>query len=370
MRGKIKIVYIISTLANVGPVIVLDNLIKSISKYEEFELYVITLSNEPEDSLINSIREYSKIIQLKLSRFKAIFSAKYEIVKILKDIDPHIIHSHGFRGDIIASSIKRDFNKIKTISTIHNIMFEDYRYSYPPILNRYFIYLHIKALKSIDLNVMISEDQQVKYRNYPLSTIVINNSIDDTIFNRSKSNFENSSKIVFIFAGNLTPLKDPLTIVRAFKESSVHKKSLLYILGDGVLMSEIKEEAKGYENIRIMGRVNCIENYYKIADYFVSGSKSEGFGLVLAESMGCGVSPILTKLGSFSEILSVSNNKKFAKFFENKEQLVDIFNSIEDKVDTTTREEISRNCLEKFGNKIFGESYRKVYINLLGLEEY
>ena len=101
---------------------------------------------------------------------------------------------------------------------------------------------------------------------------------------------------VFVTAGRLVEMKDHRTLLRAF---ALHRRSnpaRLMLLGGGPMREELLNLAAELGiagDVAFEGFVPNPLPYMKAADAFVLSSRSEGFGNVLVEAMGCGT-PVLS----------------------------------------------------------------------------
>ncbi|EJF7529755.1 glycosyl hydrolase family 1, partial [Escherichia coli] len=112
---KKKVLYVVSTLKRSGPINQLYNLINNFSKYE-FDLTIVTLSPEPQDSKLDDFINLGiNVITLGLSRLKGVFFAKHKLKKIIDKINPDIVHSQGVRADYLNYLIVGGHMKISTI---------------------------------------------------------------------------------------------------------------------------------------------------------------------------------------------------------------------------------------------------------------
>ena len=116
---------------------------------------------------------------------------------------------------------------------------------------------------------------------------------------------------VFLWVGNLTDNKDPITILKAFKEVLLELPSAkLWMF---YKLQPLENQVKAYLNscvllreaVTLMGAVPRadLELIYNSADYFLLGSHKEGSGYALLEAMACGVIPIVTDIPSFRYLL-------------------------------------------------------------------
>jgi glycosyltransferase involved in cell wall biosynthesis len=102
---------------------------------------------------------------------------------------------------------------------------------------------------------------------------------------------------VFVSAGRLVEMKDHRTLLRAFAIHLEHRPSRLMVLGTGPMLGELQALATSLgisEHVSFEGFVRNPLPYMRAADAFVLSSRSEGFGNVLVEAMGCGTPVIST----------------------------------------------------------------------------
>lgn len=107
----------------------------------------------------------------------------------------------------------------------------------------------------------------------------------------------NKDRPVFVTAGRLVEMKDQRTLLRAFAIHLRQRPSRLMLLGVGPMLEELKALAQALgiaEHVAFEGFVRNPLPYMRAADGFVLSSRSEGFGNVLVEAMGCGTPVIST----------------------------------------------------------------------------
>ena len=119
-------------------------------------------------------------------------------------------------------------------------------------------------------------------------------------------------QFVFGNVGRLSPTKDQLTLLRAFHSAQSRiKGSVLVIIGGGRLEPVLKHEAYKLgiqNNVIFTGAIEEAWRLMKAFDCFVSTSVTEGFGLVIVESMVARCTLIATDISSFAEILGDTVN--------------------------------------------------------------
>jgi glycosyltransferase involved in cell wall biosynthesis len=114
---------------------------------------------------------------------------------------------------------------------------------------------------------------------------------------------------VFLWVGWLDKNKDPLTVLKAFEQYALRQPSAkLYMFFQG---GELEQQVESMINqsalkgsVFLKGRMERkqLAYWYNAADYYISGSYSEGSGYALIEAMNCGCVPVVTDIPSFRKI--------------------------------------------------------------------
>jgi glycosyltransferase involved in cell wall biosynthesis len=102
---------------------------------------------------------------------------------------------------------------------------------------------------------------------------------------------------VLVSAGRLVEMKDHRTLLRAFALHLQAHPARLMILGAGPLLPALRQLAGALgvaDHVAFTGFVANPLPYMRAADAFVLSSRSEGFGNVLVEAMGCGTKVVAT----------------------------------------------------------------------------
>src|SRR6185436_5481414 len=115
----------------------------------------------------------------------------------------------------------------------------------------------------------------------------------------SKTIAQVNGQPVFLFIGRIDENKDPLTLIKAFSFyiQSHSSASLYMIFQNEEKRNELKVAISNYRSenaIHLVGKVNHSDMapWYNSADFIVSTSRAEAFGMAVAEGMSCGCFPI------------------------------------------------------------------------------
>lgn len=362
----IKLAIIISTLKNTGPTRVCLNLLTYIDK-TVFDVYVITLSKEPNDSLLNEFKALGvKLHQINHGRLEGIYKNILFIRNLIRDLDIDIIHSHGFRPDIYSVFMPV---KIK-VSTLHNIPFVDYVLKYGKLKGRIMSFIHIFFLKLNNSLFVVFCSNAIKDSIINIEGDVIVNGIDTEFFYpeyekvkyfRNKFNIDKKVKRIFISTGSLIPRKNLKTLVNAFNKLD-QEKNLLIILGNGPELKTLKLISNS--GILYLGKQKDVRPFLQISDFFVSASFSEGLPNAVLEALACGTNCILSDIRSHREILFNKSEIFFAP-----DDIDKLYNLLKSSNIQKVKRDLNYNfCQQHFSAKAMAFSYGKLYKSFIDNE--
>jgi glycosyltransferase involved in cell wall biosynthesis len=269
-----RIALIVTRLEQLGPVIVMQTLVNCLSIDRSLDLKVFYLK-QPVDP---NIKILAPVEQLDLKKFR------------FHDFD--LIQTSGIRPDLFAFWNRR---KIKYhVSTIHNLVFEDLTFTYNKLISYIFGNLWLILWTRADKLVCLSKSMKDYYSRWfsPDKLEVIFNGIsvrnqsvlpDEDVIQVVNNYRKRGLKIVGTI-GMLTRRKGIDQILYALADMD---GIALVIIGSGKELENLIHLAK---KLKIIDRClfcgyrsNAI-CYYNFFDIYISSSRSEGFGLTLAEA--------------------------------------------------------------------------------------
>lgn len=286
---------------------ILYGIIKGLQK-EKFEVTIICLSKEKEGSKkIDFEKLGCKVINLDNSRIIGALTNQTIIQKFIDSHKTDLVHSHGFRADLINASLKG----VRSLTTLHNFPNEDYIPRYGRIKGNLMAVQHKRAIAKIDR--VISCSQYIKHQflqQYGITSQCIQNGIDTEIFKKSTQLQQSKLRALlglpqkqqlFLICGSLIKRKDPLMIIKAF-DALVHSSVGLVFIGQGDLYRQLKDNYAS-ENIIFRGEVNNVTDYLLAADAYISASHAEGLPNAVLEAIGSGLTVILSDIAPHIEIV-------------------------------------------------------------------
>lgn len=233
----------------------------------------------------------------------------FDLIKIVKKNDIHILHLHGYG----ATNFGRVISILTgTSSIVHEHMFDKGIPFYQKWIDRI-----LRGVTPYAIAVSKSvKEFLVIYRAIPAERVkVIYNGVPLEIFRESSSstndwkstlNIPGTHKVVVII-GRLHPIKGHCYFLEAAqKVLSDFKEATFLVVGDGELMSTLQEQSKNLgiaDKVIFMGHCDDIPSLLHEIDIKVISSLSEGVPMTLFEAMAAGCSVVASDVGGLGEVI-------------------------------------------------------------------
>lgn len=364
-----NILYTINFLTNGGPTRVLQNIIKNIDM-KKYKVGILTLIDQNDNEIINELKSMGvEIIELKYNKkMLQIIKNKNEIINTINDFNPMIIHTHGIVSTFICADKKVSGKKI---TTIHNNMFEDYKYTYGPLKGSIYSLIHIKKLKKFDYTVCCSKTSYDVLKDRLQNITYIRNGIDIKKIRNKKTIKQEIRKkinvkendIVYVYGGVLNNRKRIIELIQLFKQN-YEKNEFLLIVGDGPLIEKAKNESNS--NIIFTGFKENIIEYFFASDIYISNSSSEGFSISVIEALSCGLLCFLSDIPSHKECFDINKSVYIGEYFCEKdfaEKKINLISHL--RMQDEIKKELS-NFQEKYlSSQAMADKYFHLYGNLV-----
>ncbi len=288
-----------------------------------------------------------------------------------------LIHSHGYKGNILLGLLPLSFRSFPLIATLHGWTGTGGR------INRMWLYEWLDALSLhfVDHVVFVSEAMREHHRLKTLpinNTSVINNglsvqdmdsakpaAIPETIFQFIRQRF------TILGAGRFSPEKDFISLVRAVS-GLVHDESCdlqLLLLGEGPLRKELIDEAAMLgitDRVLFPGYTQNVPVIMRCCQAFAMPSLTEGLPMALLEAMASEIPIVTSRVGGMPYALE---GGKAGFLIEPgnvdmlKQALREIYVSPHRSAQLVSR--AKERVLSKFSNITMAEEYQKIYQDIL-----
>jgi glycosyltransferase involved in cell wall biosynthesis len=234
--------------------------------------------------------------------------AVFKLVKILKQRQPDILHSHMVHANLLGRVVRVFYRIPVVISTAHS-MNEGRRW-------REIAYRMTDFLADITTNVSrAAVDRYLRVGAVPKDKIIfIPNGIDTFLFQfnqdarlQLRKDLGLNENFVWLAVGRFEEAKDYPNLLQAFKSVTDERNdAALLIAGQGTLFEDIKSMAHSLgltEKVRFLGVRRDVPELMSTADAYVMSSTWEGLPMVLLEAAACELPVVSTDAGGNSEIV-------------------------------------------------------------------
>lgn len=355
----IRIAYILPSLANRGPIIVVQNLVNKLvlEHSQNFEITVFYL--DP----ILELNFSCPCIHLNTS-------SKSNLKNIFSKFD--IIHSHGFRPDCLVAGLGNI--NIRSVSTIHSDIYKDLYYTYNIFISIFAGFYWLSRLKKTDLQVFTAlYVRRVYAKSFPKSCFIHNgvnpayesisqNMLPDEVLLQIHKDKAEGKKVMGTYAA-LTKIKG---IHQLIDFIATDPSWSLIIIGEGKekknLRDQVEKNGLGLR-VHFFGFQLNVRKYLSEFDIYSIPSYSEGFGLALIEASLSKIPIVCSKIPVFEELFSNEEVNFFT--LDNPESFK---LAVEDAMAQKEKKVEKAYCrsIQSYTDSVMASKYKDMYLNLLG----
>lgn len=304
----------------------------------------------------------------------------FKILKYAKKEQFDILHSHGYKGNILFGFIPKSYRRIPLITTLHG-------WTSTKALTKMKLYewLDAKSLKHIDAVVAVNRVMFMHHmfkNNGHTNLFVVNNGIPALNFTTGKmehqKNCDLNREIIefcqdsFIIGsiGRLSKEKGFNNLVESVYElNKIGLKAKLIIIGEGYERDNLEKlimKLGMKDNVLMPGYENEAWQYLPLFDVFALPSLTEGFPITILEAMQSGVPIVATRVGGVPEILDEGAAGVLVKPGDVKVLTQEILSLLKNP---TCRTNIAKKAKEiaftRYSDKNMALEYQKIYMSLV-----
>ncbi len=359
------------------------------------EKWILALANNSDPTLVTSelvVTKERENQDLQLVRdFNALGMTSHEVkmsgrfdpraikalVKLIKDQQIDILHSHGYKSDILGI-IAAKVAGIKCITTPHGFEKTNDRKL------EMFIAAGCRTFKYFDYTVPLSRElyADVQKYNVPDEKIVyIRNGVDlkDIAYRKPAENpvvradnepLNLPEKKTIGFIGQMIDRKNVSHLLDVFDKLASENSGLeLVLLGDGISRAKFEEYAdtlSSRDRISFLGFQTDPLSYLKTFDLFVMCSTLEGIPRCLMESMAMGVPVAAYDIAGVNQLLE-HNTTGLLATLNNKNELYDCCKKLlwDEKLANEISAAAAAHINDKFSARRMAVEYTELYQQLL-----
>jgi glycosyltransferase involved in cell wall biosynthesis len=228
------------------------------------------------------------------------FRTWFELRKVIRNINPEIVHTHTFKAGLIGRLIA---GKHKRVHTFHGHLFDDLSFSR---LEKIMITFTEKIL-SVRTDLLISVGKRVglelqtlgigvdkKWLSVPPGVQTL--PVVERKHARSTLGLEENG-ILIGWMARMTEVKNPFLLLEI---AELLTEFRFVMAGGGNLLEAVKRRAP--DNVTVIGWADAA-TFWSAVDCAISTSNNEGMPIALIEAQLAGIPVITTDVGSSSEVI-------------------------------------------------------------------
>lgn len=337
---KIKILHIVHSF-EVGGIETLILDFCHLMDKDKYEFHVLTLTNDklrmikelPPETTIHTVQ----VSHQKIKTISGLFIAFHQLVKILKKVQPDIIHTHltSFPLLFISAAIKYANISSLHIRTLHTAgLFYENQNGFSNKLKLFAEKLSMKLLSTrlISVSEIVQKNNLFHFSKIAKDIVMISNGVnlnkfDKTLYsNVSKEAFKcPQKKLIASYVARLDEGKNHDFLIEIWNEILTQFPSIiLYFAGDGVYKKRLQEKVKKMnfeKDIIFLGSINNVPELLSVSDLALFPSSYEGFGLVMIEKFAMKLPVVASDINAF-QALATNNENAFLVSLENKPEFI------------------------------------------------
>ncbi|HIF9122707.1 TPA: glycosyltransferase family 4 protein [Photobacterium damselae] len=344
-----NIAFVITSLANKGPVIVIKDIIDNLPASWDVSIFYF-----------DEIKEINFSRKVNLIKIKSFYSRVN-----LKNYD--IVHSHLLRPDLFCFINRLTIRR--HISTLHSDMENDLKMSHGKIASVFMSYLWMNILSFSDKVVFLTNQQRKKYNCIKNSAVIYNGrpilagdiSIDEKILGIKKDN----SKCIFLGAcANIVKRKGFNQVIDLLSYKGGDRYFFI-LVGDGPELENLKRYAKNkkvYSRCIFVDKTYDVNKFLSTFDVFIMTSHSEGMPLSLLEAASHSLPIVCSSLDVVKEVF---NNDEIS--FYNYGDIESLSVAVETAVNNSDilSKNVNLKFLKNYTDIVMSENYQKLYLNIV-----
>lgn len=289
----------------------------------------------------------------------------FKILKYCKSNGTDILHSHGYKGNILLGLIPKRWRKLPVITTIHGYTRQSgfSKMAANQWLDRF-------CLPRLDAVVLVSEGMrhQIKSEELKNKLHIVRNGIPAEIPTISRDPITYFSKRYFNIGaiGRLSHEKNFSFLIKAMPEiKSLIPNARLVIYGEGKerkILKDIISKLQLERDVFLPGYIDDSWNLYSDADVFVNCSLTEGMPISIIESLRAGLPVIASNIPANREILKGISDQCHLADFTHKDFSEKILLSKENfKKNTHGKSLIKKYFLDNYTSLQMASEYSQIY---------
>ena len=249
-----------------------------------------------------------------------------QLLKIVKEIKPDILHTHTFKAGFIGRIKIKEINKaagkeVKFVHTFHGHLFDDPEFSglKSLIITLFERRFAMRSDAIVTVGNQVAKELLEREIGQPEQFTNIPPGVEPLKLPKAKPR----TKVTIGWIARVTGVKNPM---RALEIAKLFPEEQFLIAGGGDLLEEVK--ARAPKNTKVLGWTDAAKLFAN-SDIILSTSENEGMPIALIEAQLASKPVVATNVGGVAEV--VLNNKTG---FVTKKSTPDLVKALEKLIDS------------------------------------
>lgn len=242
---------------------------------------------------------------------KSFLSLTAETGRAFRDIAPDMLHSHGYKEDLVALMARRKARlSVPAVRTQHSTPFP--RTTLPM---KFYSFLDRRGASRFDRTVAVSGALRSELERFlppsRITSIMNGIPLPDPALLDKRALPEDPSGFVIGAVGRLAPEKRYDILIEALSLLAADGiKASLVLVGDGPQRAELEEQARSVAPgaVRFAGFQSEVYPWLSSFDLYSISSSREGLPITLLEALACRLPVVATSVGGIPEVIASGEN--------------------------------------------------------------
>lgn len=294
------------------------------------------------------------------------FKGAWKILKYAQKEKVNILHSHGYKFNILFAVFPKFIRNIPFITTVHGYVHAK-RFS----ANWIYQILDKLSLKIMSRVIFVSQKTQKDFVSLSKYNIILNGISNIPMTKTRQIKRFDGNKIKILAIGRLAVEKGFDYLIKAVAEGNkTHKKITVDIMGTGnekEKLLRLVNELNAQDIVKFLGFVENPSQYFNEYDVLLMPSLTEGLPITILEALREKLPILATNVGEIPYIIGdhyplIDSKKDLESLYKNIVDFERFYTEKGDKANLKLHHEFN----EKYTAENMANRYQKVYEKLLG----
>lgn len=283
------------------------------NNYNSTHLHISLICMDRGDGKNQQLYDFAK--KIGINAFQIRVHGKFDLPAIMElrraliNMNVDIVHTHDFKSDLYAL-IATLGTRVQLVATAHGSTRDSLLKKIYLFFTEFFLYRFFNKIISVSDEL---KEYLLSLKLKPSRIVTISNGLDFSLISHESSQINEkpieipAGAKVFSIIGRLYPDKGHLYFLEAFRNLLPIKRNVFaLIVGAGPFYDDVKETVHSYglaQHVQMCGMRRDMDAIYRMTDYIIIPSLTEGLPYVLLEAMAYRIPILSTSVGDIPKLI-------------------------------------------------------------------